>query len=143
VTVSTESFAACSESLSALMDFIARQSSVLGVSRDNSLRLQLIAEELFTNSFRHGHAVEAAHPVTLRIEPAGDSIELTYEDGGHAWDPLLHLDPSTLQLPLEQRPVGGLGTFLVAGFAERLQYERVQERNRLRVRLRCANPGNN
>jgi len=142
MSVSIESFSACSESLPALMDFIALRSSALGLPRGTSLRLQLVAEELFTNTFRHGQPVAATQSVTVRIEQAGDDIELTYEDCELAWDPLAHLDHSRLHLPLAQRPAGGLGVILIDAFAERVQYERVQERNRVRVWLRC-NPQEN
>ncbi|MFI4979515.1 MAG: ATP-binding protein [Nevskiales bacterium] len=137
MSLSIQSFAARSESLPALMDFIALRSSNLGLPRGTSLRLQLVAEELFTNTFRHGQAASISRTVTLCIEQAGEDIELTYEDGELAWDPLSHRDYTHLQLPLVQRPVGGLGVLLVDAFAERVQYERVQERNRVRVWVRC------
>ena len=137
MSASIESFSACSESLPALMDFIALRCSTLGLPRGTILRLQLVAEELFTNTFRHGQPVVATQSVTVRIEQAGDDIELTYEDCELAWNPLDHLDHSRLQLPLAQRPVGGLGVVLIDAFAERVQYERIEERNRVRVWLRC------
>ena len=142
MSVSIQSFAACSESLPALMDFVAQRSGDLGLPRGTSLRLQLVAEELFTNTFRHCQPVAGAQSVTLCIELAGQEIELTYEDGAAACDPLAHLDHTRLQLPLAQRPVGGLGVVLIDAFAERVQYERVQERNRVRVWLR-GNPEEN
>ena len=142
MSLSIQSFTACSESLPALMDFIALRSTTLGLPRGTSLRLQLVAEELFTNTFRHGQALVDAQSVTVCIEQAGEDIELIYEDGELAWNPLAHCDHSHLQLPLAQRPVGGLGVLLVDAFAERVQYERVQERNRIRVWLRC-NPQEN
>jgi serine/threonine-protein kinase RsbW len=137
MSLSIQSFTASSESLPALMDFIALRSSTLGLPRGTSLRLQLVAEELFTNTFRHGQAASVSQTVTLCIEQAGEDIELTYEDGELPWDPLAHQDCTHLHLPLAQRPVGGLGVLLVDAFAERMQYERVQERNRVRVWLRC------
>lgn len=140
-TVSIQSFTASSESLPALMDFVALRSSDLGVPRGTSLRLQLVAEELFTNTFRHGVSrMEQDEPqptVTVRIELDGENIELTYEDGELAWNPLDRRNPAHLQLPLAQRPVGGLGVVLVDSFAERIQYERVEQRNRVRVWVRC------
>jgi anti-sigma regulatory factor (Ser/Thr protein kinase) len=136
--VSLQSFAACSDSLPALMDFVALRSIALGLPHAASLRLQLVAEELFTNTFRHGQPCSTASMVTLRIELCGQDIELTYEDGEHAWNPQQRLDHSTLHLPLEQRPVGGLGMILIDGMAEQVQYERVHERNRVCVRLRSA-----
>ncbi|HWY25604.1 MAG TPA: ATP-binding protein [Nevskia sp.] len=140
-TVSIQSFAASSASLPALMDFVALRSSDLGVPRGTSLRLQLVAEELFTNTFRHGISrMEQDQPqptVSIRIELAGEDIELTYEDAELAWNPLDRRNPAYLQLPLAQRPVGGLGVVLVDSFAERIQYERIEQRNRVRVWMRC------
>jgi serine/threonine-protein kinase RsbW len=135
-TASIQCFAARSESLPALMDFIALRSGALGLPRGTSLRLQLVAEELFTNTFRHGEC-KLQHPsVTVGIELAGDEIEFTYEDCEQAWNPLNTLNPEHLQLPLDQRPVGGLGITLIDGLAERLEYARVDERNRIRLWMR-------
>jgi serine/threonine-protein kinase RsbW len=138
---SIQSFAASSASLPAMMDFIALRSSDLGVPRGTSLRLQLVAEELFTNTFRHGISrvedEEQPPSVSVRLELAGENIELTYEDAELAWNPLDRRNPAHLQLPLAQRPVGGLGVVLVDSFAERIEYERVAERNRVRVWMRC------
>jgi serine/threonine-protein kinase RsbW len=141
-TGAIQSFAASSESLPALMDFIALRSSDLGVPRGTSLRLQLVAEELFTNTFRHGvHRLqqedEPPQPtVSVRLELAGENVELTYEDAELAWNPLDKRNPAHLQLPLAQRPVGGLGVVLIDSFAENIEYERVDQRNRVRVLVR-------
>ena len=118
------------------MAFIAQRAAVLKLPRATSLRLQLVAEELFTNTFRHGSGADGAPPVTVRVEPAGEDVELVYEDGEPAWNPLLQQAVEHLHLPLEQRPVGGLGSLLVSAMAERSKYERVQERNRVRVWVR-------
>ena len=142
MSASIQSFAACSASLPALMEFIAQRAESLCLPRGTCLRLQLVAEELFTNTFRHGRCAEQGPSVTVRIEPAGEDIELIYEDADLAWNPLDTLNPAHLQLPLAQRPVGGLGVVLIDAFAERVQYERLQERNRVRVWLRCNPRGN-
>ena len=136
-TASVQCFAARSESLPALMDFIALRSSSLGLPRGTCLRLQLVAEELFTNTFRHGECKLTDPSVTVCIELAGGEIEFTYEDCEQPWNPLSTLNPEHLHLPLEQRPVGGLGVTLIDGFAERVEYARVDERNRIRLWMRC------
>lgn len=135
--ITTPSFRACSESLPALMDYIALRSSSLGLPRATSLRLQLVAEELFTNTFRHGRPCDQPNVTVQILQPAGEDIEFVYEDGEPPCNPLAHLDITPLHLPVAQRPVGGLGVVLIDAFAEKVQYERVEERNRVRVWLRC------
>jgi serine/threonine-protein kinase RsbW len=139
--VTTPCFSARSESLPALMDYIAQRSGHLGLPRATCLRLQLVAEELFTNTFRHGQPCDTPS-VTVCIEAAGADIEFTYEDCEAPCNPLAHLDFAPLHLPLAQRPVGGLGVVLIDAFAERVEYERVRERNRVRMWLRCDPEGN-
>jgi serine/threonine-protein kinase RsbW len=134
ITADARRFEARSESLPALMDYIAVRSEALGLPRGTSLRLQLVAEELFTNTFRHGCPADPT--VTVQIEQDGEDIEFVYEDCQTAHNPLDDLDFTPLRLPLHQRPVGGLGIVLIDAFAERVQYERVRDRNCIRVWLR-------
>jgi serine/threonine-protein kinase RsbW len=140
MTGTVQSFTPCGESLAALMAFVAQRATLLNIPRDTSLRLQLVAEELFTNTFRHGGCPEGGPLVTVAIESAGNEVELIYEDGEAAWDPLRQSAAAHLSLPLEQRPVGGLGALLIGAMVERAVYERMVERNRVRVWLRWEAP---
>jgi len=135
MTGAAQSFTPCGEMLHPMMDFVVKRAEALNLPQSTSLRLQLIAEELFTNTFRHGPPRGGHAPVTLSIDAAGEDVELVYEDGEPEWNPLRHIDRSHLELPLEQRPVGSLGWVLIESFARKLQYERCNERNRIRVLL--------
>jgi anti-sigma regulatory factor (Ser/Thr protein kinase) len=136
MTGTVQSFSPCGDSLAALMAFVAERAATLNISRDSNLRLQLVAEELFTNTFRHGKGGAQGPSVTVCIEPDGKDLCLIYEDGEPAWNPLQQYAVEHLHLPLEQRPVGGLGALLVNAMAERSHYERVRERNRVLIWLR-------
>lgn len=98
-------------------------------------KLDLILEEILVNIFRYaypsasgtaavGYAVESAH--CLRVE---------VRDSGRAFDPLQQ-DAPDLDLPLQARPLGGLGIFLVQTLAESVRYHRESSRNILTFLVR-------
>ena len=109
-----------------------------GVSGDDSLRLSLVVEELFTNTVTHGYGGESEAPVRigLRADPA--EIELSFEDEAPPFDPLAHLAGSAAAVggAGPDRPVGRLGIALVVGMALRIDYARDGGCNRIRVALR-------
>lgn len=90
-------------------------------------RLALAAEELAVNVLSHG---VGAHFLAMRLLPSGDGWELTMEDDGPAFDPLLQPEADTAS-DLDDRAVGGLGLHLIRGFARALRYERSDGCNRL------------
>jgi anti-sigma regulatory factor (Ser/Thr protein kinase) len=59
----------------------------LGVSDEDSRRLQLIAEELFTNTVAHGFGHDSEAPVRLELERHASGITLRYSDSAPAYDP--------------------------------------------------------
>src|SRR5262249_49331941 len=56
-------------------------------------------------------------------------LELTIEDDAAAFDPLMVPLPDTMA-PIESRPVGGLGIYLVRRLMDAVEYERKDGRNR-------------
>jgi serine/threonine-protein kinase RsbW len=58
-------------------------------------------------------------------------------DDGPEFDPLAVPDADTT-LPLEERPIGGLGITLVRRLMDEAEYERREGRNRLRLRRRLV-----
>ena len=59
-------------------------------------------------------------------------MKLTFRDDGVPYDPLTHEDPDTT-LPAEKRPIGGLGIMMVKKIADAMSYERIENRNTLKV----------
>ena len=58
-------------------------------------------------------------------------------DNGIPFDPLAR--PATnLNLPIEQRPVGGLGIHIVKTLSETIAYHREDDRNHLSVTMRVG-----
>jgi len=90
----------------------------------------LALEEHLTNVITYGYADELSHQILVRFEIVEDTFQIEVEDDGNAFNPLERPDPD-LTLPLEQRPIGGLGIHLMRQFMDQLSYRRENGKNML------------
>lgn len=99
--------------------------------------LTLALDECFTNIVRHGYDDDGPHAITVRLDVGGTGparvVQVEIEDDARPFDPRSVPVPP-VDLPLERRPVGGLGVHLVRHCVDDLAYERVGNRNRLLLR---------
>jgi serine/threonine-protein kinase RsbW len=93
----------------------------------------LALEEHLTNVATHGGAHEMV--VQFRVDSGFLTIEV--EDDGVAFDPSSR-PPVDTSIPLEQKPIGGLGIHLMRQFLDELSYTRRAGRNVLRMKKRIV-----
>ena len=100
-------------------------------------RLHLAIEEHLTNIIAHGGNPGRAGKITVRfaLEPAALRVEI--EDNASPFNPLDAPAVDT-SLPLEQKPLGGLGVHLIRKSVDELKYRRVGNRNVLVMRNRLT-----
>jgi anti-anti-sigma factor len=85
--------------------------------------LHLALEEIVTNVITHGYHSDPARSLTVRLETiAPDRIQSVVIDDAPAYNPLARPEVNTT-LPLEARPVGGLGVHLVKKLMDVCVYE--------------------
>jgi serine/threonine-protein kinase RsbW len=120
------------------VDFVEDFCRRHAISSDDTRRLSLIAEELFTNTVTHGHGGDSDAPVRIALGISGTHVELRFEDSAPAFDPRQHLDAAQTALhgDADERQVGGLGLHLVAQLVERLDYNFHDGFNRLHLVVR-------
>jgi len=100
---------------------------------EQALAFELALEEVFMNVVLHGAQGAGALPlVEVALVLADGRLTMTVEYDGPEFDPLA-LPPPKLMGSLEERPVGGLGVFLVRKMMDTVTYERIGVRNRLRM----------
>jgi anti-sigma regulatory factor (Ser/Thr protein kinase) len=93
--------------------------------------LDLLIEEIFMNVCWHGYpdgrqgVVELAYSV-----PAPGELSVEVADQGVEFNPLTAAPPD-VTLNLQDRPIGGLGIFLVKRLAPSITYRRDRDWNRL------------
>src|SRR5262245_48745848 len=83
----------------------------------------LAVEELVTNCVKYGYDDKLEHEIQIELSVADGQMSLTVSDDGHEFNLLEVPEPDT-SLPVEDRPVGGLGIHLLRRLADSLTYER-------------------
>lgn len=95
----------------------------------------LALDELVSNVVLHGVADPIGQEITVRIEVLNGEVCATVSDGGCEFDPLT-VPPPDFSVPLEQRPLGGLGVHIVRSLMDHAEYRREDGKNFLTVRRR-------
>jgi anti-sigma regulatory factor (Ser/Thr protein kinase) len=93
-------------------------------------------EELVTNCIKYGYDDSAQHVIQVSVQLSESGMILVVEDDGHPFNPLEQAGPDTT-LPMEKRPIGGLGIHMLRKMSDRMVYAREGGRNR--VTLHKAN----
>ena len=104
-----------------------------GFGPDDTLRLRLVIEELFTNTVTHGHGADSEAPVRLTLDSDAGRVAVTYEDTGPPFDPATATAPE----PPGRHP-GGLGLVLVKRLGRDLMYTRLPDHNHLTLVIERA-----
>jgi len=109
-----------------------------GLARTACLRLNLVVEELFTNTVKHGHRGDCDAPVWIAVSREGDKLQLVYEDKAPPFNPYARLREVTPDMTLEMRKIGGLGVLLTKELAASRDYAYLFGRNRILLTLASA-----
>ena len=106
-----------------------------GVPREAGLKANLVVEELFLNTVKHGHRGGADAPIWITLTSEGGRITLDYEDQAPPFNPFAPARREMLEALAETRREGGLGVILAHGLAASAEYAYVFGRNRIRLQV--------
>lgn len=93
-------------------------------------QINLVLEELYTNTANYGLVGISNGQVIINLLALNNQLEIRYKDNGIAFNPLEIADPD-LMLSLDDRPIGGLGVFFVKAMTDNVTYSRVGGWNQL------------
>jgi serine/threonine-protein kinase RsbW len=103
--------------------------------RESCLKANLLVEELFLNTVKHGHDGGSDAPVWITLEAGDGAIHLTYEDRARPFNPFAPGTHDMLQALAGVRREGGLGVLLAHSLTASAEYAYVYGRNRIRLTL--------
>lgn len=99
--------------------FARRLGLPLGLVFDVTLAL----DEVITNIISYAYDDAEEHQIVVRLRVERDRFVIDVEDDGREFNPLETVEPE-LDLPVDERPVGGLGLSLVRRLISELEYDR-------------------
>jgi phosphoserine phosphatase RsbU/P len=100
-----------------------------------SHNVKLALDEILTNIISYAYADDREHSIVTRFNLERENLIVEVEDDGRPFNPLNGPEPDTKQMP-EQRPIGGLGIYLVRKLIHELEYRRQNETNILTMKLK-------
>jgi anti-sigma regulatory factor (Ser/Thr protein kinase) len=113
-----------------MSEWLAESARGLGASEDQIFNFDLCASEAVTNTISYAYPEPGLREIALELSGQPDSLTLTIEDDGIAYNPLArpeHTQPANL----EEAEIGGLGIDLIRQFMSECRYARLQDKNRL------------
>jgi anti-sigma regulatory factor (Ser/Thr protein kinase) len=122
-----------------LAEEVTRFANQHGVPPETVGDLNLALEEVVANVIMHAYPQGGAHEIRVDVTAEKDGVVAEVVDDGVHFDPLQRPEPN-VALPLAQRPVGGLGIFLVRRVMDELRYSREAGRNRLTMAKKVRSP---
>lgn len=93
----------------------------------------LALEEHLTNVINYGYEDNRTHEILVRLEIEAGALLVEVFDDGHPFNPLQRPEVDTT-VPLDEKPIGGLGVHLMRRFMDELDYRREDGKNVFRMR---------
>lgn len=98
------------------------------LSVEDSFSIHLALEEAISNVIMYAYPVDEEHEIELTVVCGDNGLVFEIVDWGKEFDPTAQPD-ADVTLSLEERPVGGLGIFLIKKMMQKVEYSRVDGRN--------------
>lgn len=99
-----------------------------GLPDDAIMSLNLVLDEIVTNIIENAYDDTREHEIHVMLAFEGAELTVRVADDGRAFDPLQR-PPPDLNLPIEDRPIGGLGIHIVRSVMDSVKYERTDGQN--------------
>jgi len=125
------------DGLAGLADRVERFGAEHGLAVNVVNAINVVLDEAVSNAINHGYDAGVRGEIAVRLRRGPDRVEVEVEDDGLPFDPL-QVPPPDLTLPLERRPIGGLGVHLIKNLMDEVSYVHQHGRNILKMAKRLA-----
>ena len=116
------------EQLTRLYAFLEQQAGVYKLEELQSMQIKLALEEAVTNVILYAYPDKKDQDIRIDMSYEDKRLTIVITDTGTDFNPLERQEPD-LTLSLEERPVGGLGIYLVKQLMTEVTYKRSAGKN--------------
>ncbi|MBR5600886.1 MAG: ATP-binding protein [Bacteroidaceae bacterium] len=111
-----------------LNEFVEEIGNEFSLSPEVVFNLTLVLEEAVVNIINYAYPKEDHESIYLSAKLHNDSIMLVLTDTGKEFDPTMAPE-ADITLSADERPIGGLGIFLIRQIMNEVKYERIEGKN--------------
>ena len=111
-----------------LASFIEELGEELSLPAETVMNINLALEEAVANIIMY--PPKEQHIILLKVTSTEKQLIFLLTDKGASFDPT-QVEEVDITLPIEERPIGGLGIFLIRSIMNEISYQRIDNENRL------------
>jgi serine/threonine-protein kinase RsbW len=108
-------------SLAQIGCFVATAADAAGLDERAAYGVQVAVDEACSNIIEHAYSDQSAGDIECEYEITDESLVITLRDHGRPFDPTSVADPE-LDAQLDERPLGGLGVYLMRKLMDSVVY---------------------
>jgi serine/threonine-protein kinase RsbW len=108
------------ENLAVIRGFVRLTGMTLGVDHEEITSIVLAVDEASTNIVVHGYQGRAG-TIEVEVERENNTLIVRLRDRAPGFDPTTAQSPD-LSVPLEERPIGGMGIHLIRQAMDEVRY---------------------
>lgn len=113
------------EDLAKIRHWLRTKAAKLHINPSTTYDILLAVTELVTNTLLYGYQDKSGF-IEVEMGRDGDDLVIHLRDKGEAFDPTL-VPPPDISLPLDKRPIGGMGIYLTKQLVDRIAYQRLPQ----------------
>lgn len=97
-----------------------------------TMNINLVIEEALSNIIFYAFPDKDQHEIKVLLTLDNNQLTIKITDNGIPFNPLSQQQPD-ISLPVEERPIGGLGIFLISQIMDKMHYTRRNNQNILKL----------
>ena len=111
--------------------FVEENLETFEVSMKLTMKLMVAVDEIYSNIVLYSGASEAQ----VQIEKEANVLSIVFRDNGKPYNPLEAKEPD-ITASVEERPIGGLGIFMVRKLMDSVEYKHKDGQNVLTLKMK-------
>lgn len=124
------------ENLETMIDFILNSINEVNNSNKFLGKLRLVSEEILVNIINYAYP-KITGDILIKTEVTDNTLNLNIIDWGIPFNPIEKENPD-INLPLEERNIGGLGIFMVKNIMDEIKYDYSENKNILSMKKKLS-----